>query len=105
MVGLLGKGRSKMANSADVLREIKHLIGKLYGENGFDGDIPEIKNHLKAINGHLDDHSKRLTIAETQLAERTSSKVSKKAVAGYGGGTAVVVSTLVLAIGQIMGWW
>ncbi|HUV46150.1 MAG TPA: hypothetical protein VMW45_03675 [Dehalococcoidia bacterium] len=63
------------------------------------------EEHLAKINNHLDDHSKRLTIAETQLAERTSSKVSKKAVAGYGGGTAVVVSTLVLAIGQIMGWW
>ena len=63
------------------------------------------EGHLGKINSHLEDHSKRLTIAETQLAERTSSKVSKKAVAGYGGGTAVVVSTLVLAIGQIMGWW
>ena len=38
-----------MANSADVLREIKHLTTKLYGENGFEGDIPEIK---KLLNGY-----------------------------------------------------
>jgi len=97
-----------MANSADVLREIKHLIGKLYGENGFDGDITEIKDHLKAINGHLDDHSRRLVIAETQIKERTVSpvvnKMSKKAMTGYGG-IIVTVITLLYYLGQARGWW
>lgn len=81
-------------------------------KDGEEGDIPEIKSHLKAINGHLDDHSKRITEGEGErkrieqkIEERTISKVSKKAVACYGGGTIVVVSTLVLAIGQIAGWW
>ncbi len=94
-----------MAKSDEIISLIKILSAKLYGDNGFDGDIPEIKEHLEKINGHLDDHSNRLVIAETQIKERTISKVSKKAIAGYGGGTAVVVSTLVLAIGQILGWW
>lgn len=38
-----------MANSEDVLNAVKHLTVKLYGENGFEGDIPEIK---KLLNGH-----------------------------------------------------
>ena len=94
-----------MANCSDILREIQALVAKLYGENGFDGDIPEIKSNLKEIHEHLDDHSRRIVIAETQIAERTNNKMSKKAVAGYGGGTIIVVSTLILAIGQMMGWW
>ena len=93
-----------MANSADVLRAIKSLVTKLYGENGFEGDITEIKNHLKKLNGHLDDHSKRLVIAETQIKERTTSKVSKKAMAGYGGsGSAIIM--IVYGIGRLLNWW
>ncbi len=92
-----------MANSADVLREIKHLASKLYGENGFEGDIPEIKKHLEDINGHLNDHSKRLVIAETQIKERTTSKVSKKAIAGYSGGGLLVIAITILQIIQMFG--
>lgn len=43
-----------MANSADVLREIKSLAEKLYGKDGFEGDIPEIKSSLKG-------HEKRIS--------------------------------------------
>lgn len=93
-----------MANSADVLKEIKGLVAKLYGEDGFEGDIPEIKGHLKALNGHLDDHSKRLVIAETQIKERTTSRISRKAITGYGG-IIIAVFTLLYYLGQARGWW
>lgn len=93
-----------MANSADVLREIKGLAEKLYGKNVFEGDIPEIKNHLKDINGHLDDHSKRIVIAETQIKERTTSRIGKKAITGYGG-VFIALVTLVYYLGQARGWW
>lgn len=94
----------KRANSNDVLRAINGLSAKLYGENGFEGDVPEIKEHLRQINGHLKDHSKRLVIAETQIEERTTNKMSKKTKAGYGSGI-VAVLTLLFYIGQALGWW
>lgn len=93
-----------MAKYQEILDAIKGLTSKLYGENGFEGDIPAIKEHLEKINGHLDDHSKRLTIAETKIDERTTSKVTKKAIAGYGsGGSAIVLG--VYALGKLVGWW
>ena len=39
-----------MANSNDVLRAIASLTEKLYGKDGFEGDIPEIKKHLNEAN-------------------------------------------------------
>ena len=80
-----------MAKSDDILNEIKSLGTKLYGENGFEGDIPVIKGHLEKINSHLDDHSKRITVVETLQKERN--RISKKALSGYiSGGVAIVVA-------------
>ncbi len=93
-----------MAKYQEILDAVRHLSSKLYGENGFDGDITEIKTHLAKINGHLDDHSKRLVIAETQIKERTTSRISKKAIGGYGG-IALTIVTLVFYLGQAQGWW
>lgn len=66
------------------------------------------EEHLAKINDHLDDHSKRLVIAETQIKERTISpvvkKMSKKAMTGYGG-IAITVITLLYYLGQARGWW
>ncbi len=44
--------------------------------------LPKIESHLQKINGHLDDHSKRLTIVEIKQEERN--KPSKKTLGGYG---------------------
>ena len=52
------------------------------------------EQHLAKINGHLEDHSKRLVTVETQVNERTQSKISKKAMAGISGGT-LAVATIV----------
>ena len=70
----------------------------------------EQEAHLKKQNSHLDDHSHRLVVVETKVDERTlppvvEHKMNKKTKVGYGGGTVVVVATLVLAIGQTLGWW
>jgi len=91
-----------MAKYQEILDALKHLSSKLYGENGFEGDITEIKNHLGKINNHLDDHSKRITIMEIQIKERTVSRVSKKAIAGYSGGGILVLATLVLQLIQLL---
>ena len=39
--------------------------------------LPKIEKHLEKINGHLDDHYKRI------LTMEVSSKTSKKLVGGY----------------------
>jgi len=93
-----------MAKYKEILDALKVLTTKLYGENGFEGDITEIKNHLKTLNGHLDDHSKRLVIVETKVEERTTSKISKKAMAGYGGGGSAIVF-IIYGVGKLAGWW
>ena len=51
-----------MADKLDeILGEIRSLNTKLYGENGFDGDIPDIKACYK-------DHSKRIGRIEIIIA-------------------------------------
>ena len=53
--------------------------------------LPKIEEHLCKINGHLDDHSKRLTTVEVLQKERN--KLSKKTMGGYlTGATAIVVA-------------
>lgn len=46
--------------------------------------LPKIEQHLEKINGHLDDHSKRITIVEVKQEERN--KPSKKTLSGLGVG-------------------
>jgi len=45
------------------------------------------ERHLERINGHLEDHSKRITIVETLQKERN--RPSKKTLGGWG---AVIVA-------------
>ena len=45
----------------EILIELKKVSLKLYGENGFEGDIPEIKASIK-------NHSKRITRLELIIA-------------------------------------
>ena len=53
--------------------------------------LPRIEDHLEKINGHLDDHSKRIITVEVLQKERN--KPSKKALTGYiSGGVALVVA-------------
>ena len=61
--------------------------------------LPKIEEHLEKINGHLDDHSKRITVTETLQKERN--KPSKKSIAGYiTGGTAIVIALWKAFIGN-----
>jgi len=47
-----------MANSKDVLTAVEHLSAKLYGENGFEGDIPEIKKLLAGYDKRISRNSR-----------------------------------------------
>ncbi len=97
-----------MAKYQEILDAIKHLVAKLYGEDGFRGDIPEIKADIRKFYNHFDDHSKRLVELETKVNERTTSpvirKMSKKAKTGYGG-IIIAAFTLLYYLGQARGWW
>lgn len=88
-----------MAKSDEILSGIRLLNAKLYGENGFEGDIPAIKTHLEKINIHLDDHSHRITTIEA------TRRLSKKVIGGSIGGVATIVALVILEIGQRLGWW
>ncbi len=49
-----------MAKSDDILNAVKGLSVKLYGENGFEGDIPEIKKLLKGYDKRISRNSRIL---------------------------------------------
>ena len=61
--------------SEEILSEIKHLTAKLYGENGFEGDIPDIKACYK-------DHSKRIGRIEIVIAGLIGSGVLGGGIVG-----------------------
>jgi len=56
-----------MANSSDVLREIKELKSWLYGAEGREGDIPEIKAHLNELNREIPGLKERQAIHHATL--------------------------------------
>ena len=55
----------RQTNSHDVLVEVQHLHEKLYGENGFQGDIPYIKDRLGVTVDRVD------TVEKAHLECRT----------------------------------
>jgi len=56
-----------MANSNDVLKAVEHLTEKLYGKNGFEGDIPGIKGDLKALNHQVSINKENIVVNNTTL--------------------------------------
>ena len=54
--------------------------------------LPKIEEHLEKINGHLDDHSKRITTVEVKQEERN--KPSKKSIGGYGAAVVGIIIAL-----------
>lgn len=51
-----------MAKNDEILKEVKFLTVKLYGENGFEGDIEEIKSALKGYDKRISRNSRILFI-------------------------------------------
>ncbi len=54
--------------------------------------LPRIEKHLDKINGHLDNHSSRLTIVEVKQEERN--KPNKKTLGGYGAAIVALIVAL-----------
>jgi len=54
--------------------------------------LPAIVEHLERINGHLEDHSRRITVSETLQKERN--KTSKKTITGYTSAVIAIVIAL-----------
>ncbi len=59
------------------------------------------EKHLEKLNGHLDDHSKRLTVVETKVDERTTAKLGKKTIWGISGGGVLLLVTLIFTALQL----
>ena len=56
--------------------------------------LPKIEAHLANINGHLGEHSNRITIMETLQKERNVTKISKKTMTGYISGVIAIIVAL-----------
>ena len=94
-----------MAKYQEILDAIKHLTGKLYGENGFEGDITEIKHWIDEFRKHFEDHSKRITVLETQALEKEKASVSKLKTTGKYTGIISAIAYIAYSLGTMAGWW
>jgi len=59
------------------------------------------EEHLAKINNHLGDHSKRITVVETRVDERTTAKLGKKTIWGISGGGVLLLATLIFTALQL----
>ena len=87
-----------MTDENEILFEIKKLSVKLYGENAFEGDIPEIKSCLKEISTTVKAHDSDIIL----LKERES--LSKKQVAGITGIITVAITAILQFLASKLGW-
>lgn len=76
-----------MPKSEEVLNEIRLLKSWLYGSNGKEGDIPEIKQSLKGFAKRLNGQDKKITANRIIIAAILGSGV-------LGGGTAALIQLL-----------
>jgi len=81
-----------MAKQDEILAKVNLLNIKLYGENGFEGDITEIKNDIKTLTAYVHKQSEKLAIVETLQKERN--RPSKKSVAGWVSGSLALAAAL-----------
>ena len=114
MVSIL-VGVRQVTNSSDVLdvlREIKELKSWLYGAEGKEGDIPEIKAHLNELNREIPKLKERQAIHHATLyghdndsglvkqVEQTKTRLWKLAIvialisSSVGGGIAGIIQLL-----------
>ena len=70
-----------------------------------DEDLPEINGHLKKLNGHLDDHSKRLVTLETRAEEKEKASGSKLKTTGKYAGIISAVIYIMYSLGTMAGWF
>ena len=100
-----------MANSNDVLKAIESLTEKLYGKDGFVGDIPEIKAHLKELNREIPKLKERQAVHNSTLyghgndcglvkqVEQTKTRLWKLAII-----VAIVSSSTGIGISKLIEW-
>ncbi len=62
------------------------------------------EQHLKELNGSTRSVANRVSVLETKLEERTTSKISRKRMAGISV-TTLAIATVIYYIGQAFGWW
>jgi hypothetical protein len=90
------------SEAKDILTEIKLLNAKLYGENNFKGDIPEIIKSIEAIKACMDKHSTDIAILKDR---QDTGAPSAKRVVGFGTTIGTAIAGFIYFIGDKAGWW
>ncbi len=62
------------------------------------------EQHLKELNSSTQKVINRVSVLETKVEERTTSKISRKRMAGISMST-LAVATVIYYIGRALGWW
>ena len=87
-----------MADENEILFAIKELKSWLYGADGHEGDIPEMKSCLKEMSTTIKAHDSDIIL----LKERES--FSKKQVVGITGIITVAITAILQFLASKLGW-
>lgn len=95
-----------MAKQDDILEEVRFLKVKLYGENGFEGDIPEIKKGLGELAKDVAKNKEHIAINSATLYGHGNNNGLVKQVASLTNRywkQALIISALSATIGAGLG--
>ena len=86
------------------------LFRRLYGQNGYKGDIPRILDHIEDHTEHFEDHSRRLLIIEVEReaiekAQKEKDSHPKLKVTSKYAGIITAALYIVYSLGTMAGWF
>jgi hypothetical protein len=95
-----------MSTNNEILMAVEHLTEKLYGQNGFEGDIPEIKKLVRSNQTGITQNTGRIIKMETQCDERTlPTRYERIKNTGRGIGWFSIIIYMLYNIGVHIHWW
>jgi len=108
-------GRRKITIT-DVYQEVTSLKVAVCGhpdipdDKGLFGDVKYIRKSLEETTERVDEAEVAIAKIAARCEERhglkaTVREISKKKIAGIGGGTLTAIATIIYGVGKLVGWW
>ena len=84
---------------------LTELFHRLYGQNGYEGDVPRIIKHIEKHTEHFEDHSRRLLTLEVERETEKKASASKIKTTGKYAGIISAVVYVIYSLGAMAGWF